>query len=369
MALKERELNMLTRIMINILRVIVLVLFPILSYSELVTLDDSTLKNIEGAGIGIVLEDFVYQAGEQTNGGTFEISGLENSNGQSVVLGISQFYIAGSDSNRGVNVINNPVNLGRLQYPYNIELRDGNDIGITDKAVLELAAPKKLLGTSYFQTLKENRIESRFPGLQIALGQRVDSISGFNDFIFSTRDIERADLGIRFDLEVDGINAQSLEGHIKELAIDGSYMRLWGGDSRVEAEVNFNLYAKQLEFRACDPLGNNCGDSVSYNDIGIEAQLGDGDFQPVTFEVTPNGQFSFLVGSLEGKCATNNTGGCVAGSDKVRLAEYYTSGPSTNAYVGNVRIGNTPLNSIGNFGSSTISNLQVQYLEVTSRDL
>jgi hypothetical protein len=203
---------MLTRIMINILCFIVLVPLPIISYSELVSLDDSTLKNIDGEGIGIVLEDFVYQAGEQTNGGTFEISGLESSNGQSVVLGVSQFYVAGSDSNRGINVINNPVNLGRLQYPYNIELRDGNDIGITDKTVLELAAPKKVSDTSYFQTLKENRIERRFPGLQVALGQRADSISGFNNSIFSTRDNERADLGIRFDLEMDGINAQSLEG-------------------------------------------------------------------------------------------------------------------------------------------------------------
>jgi hypothetical protein len=360
---------MLTRIMINSLRFITLAVLPILAHSDLVPLNDLTLKQIDGEGIGIVLEDFVYQAGEQTNGGTFEISGLENSNGESVVLGISQFYVAGSDSNRGVNVINNPVNLGRLEYPYNIELLDGNDIGIIDKAVLELAAPKKILDTSYFQTLKEDRIERRFSNRQVALGQRVDSISGFNNSIFSTRDSERADLGIRFDLEVNGMNAQSLEGHIKGLTIDGSHVRLWGGDNKVEADINFNLYATQLELRACDPLGINCGDSVSYNDIGIEAQLGDGDFQPVTFEVTSNGQFSFLVGSLQGKCATNNTGGCIAGSDKVRLAEYYTSGPSTNAFVDNVRIGDAPLNSVGNFGSSTISNLQIQYLEVTSRDL
>lgn len=356
-------------IMINLLRITLLMSFPYFAMADLIPLTDSILKKIDGEGIGIVLEDFVFQAGEQVNGGTFEISGLENASGQEVVLGISQLYISGSDSNRGKNVIGNTVNLGRLQYPFNIELRDGNELGIANKAVLELSAPKKMVDISYFQETKENRSESRYPGWQTASGQRVDSISGLNNTIFSSRDGERADLGIRFDLEVNGNNAQSLENHIKDLAIDGSYVRVWGGGSRVEAEINLNFYATQLEFRACDSLGGNCGDSVNFNNIGIESQLGDGNFQPVTFEVTPEGQFSFLVGSLEGKCATNSTGGCVAGAGKDRLAEFYNSGPTTNAYIGNVRIGNASANTIGNFGSSTISNLQIQYLEVTSHDL
>lgn len=369
MALKGRELNMWMPIMINIRNTIILMALPSMVTADLIPLTDSTLKKIDGEGIGIVLEDFVFQAGEQVNGGTFEISGLENTSGEPVVLGISQFYVSGSNSNRGTNVIDNPVNLGRLLYPYNIELRDGNDIGITDKAVLELAAPEKLVDASYFQVTKENRTENRYPGQQTASGQRVGSISGFNNSIFSSRAGERADLGIRFDLEVNGSNAQSLENHIKDLAIDGSYVRLWGGGSRVEAEINLNIYATQLEFRACNSSGANCGDSVYFNDIGIESQIGDGSYQPVTFEVTPDGQFSFLVGSLEGKCTTNATGGCVAGADKNRLIEYYDSGPTTNTYVGNVNIGGAAVNTPGNFGSSTISNLQIQYLEVTSHDL
>lgn len=356
-------------IMINFRRIIILMALSSFVFADLIPLADSTLKKIDGEGVGIVLEDFVFQAGEQVNGGTFEISGLENSSGQPVVFGVSQFYVAGSNSDRGINVINNPVNLGRLHYPYNIELRDGNDIGITDKAVLELAAPAKVADLSYFQVLKENRVEQRYPGQPVALGQRVDSFIGLNDFIFSSREGERADLGIRFDLEVNGSKAQSLENHIKDLAIDGSYIRLWGGESRVEAEVNLNLYATQLEFRACDSLGSNCGDSVNFNNIGMEVQLGDGSFQPVTFEVTPEGQFSFLVGSLEGKCATNASGGCVAGAAKDRLAEYYNTGPSSNIYVDNVRIGDAPINTVGNFGKTTVSNLQIQYLEVTSHDL
>jgi hypothetical protein len=351
--------------------VLLLVLFSQFSYSDLEALSDSTLGNVDGAGIGFVLEDFVLQAGEQTNGGTFEISGLENSSGEEVVFGISQFYVSGSNSNRGTNVIDNPVNLGRLLYPYNIELRDGNDFGITDKAILELAAPEKLVDASYFQEIAENRTEKRSSkdvdangeAIEIALGQRVDSIIGFNESIFSSREGERADLGIRFDLEVAGESAQSLESHIKDLAIDGSYVRLWGGENQVEAEINFNFYATQVEFRACDSLGVSCGESVSFNNIGIESQLGDGSFQPVTFEVTPEGQFSFLIASLEGKCSANDTGGCVAGDDKDRLAEYYSSGPETNIYINDVIVGGE------SFGSTTISNLQIQYLEVKSHDL
>ena len=211
MALKGRELNMWMPIMINIRYTILLMVLSSMVTADLIPLADSTLKKIDGEGIGIVLEDFVFQAGEQVNGGTFEISGLENSSGDPVVFGISQFYVSGSNSNRGTNVIDNPVNLGRLLYPYNIELRDGNDIGITDKAVLELAAPEKLVDTSYFQLTKESRTERRYPGQSVASGQRVDSISGFNNSIFSSRAGERADLGIRFDLEVNGIKAQSLE--------------------------------------------------------------------------------------------------------------------------------------------------------------
>lgn len=361
---------MLIRIMINLLRFTSLTLFVIHTHAELVALDDSVLKEIDGEGVGVVLEDFVYEAGEQTSGGgTFEISGLKNSNGQDVVFGISQFYVSGKNSNRGVNVINNPVNLGRLQYPYNIELIDGDDVGIADKAVLELSSPSKTSDVSYFRTAKEGRNERRFPGRQVAFGQRIDRVTSVNENIFSSRDSEKVDLGIRFDLEVNGTRAQSLENHIKELVIDGSYVRLWGGGSRVEAEINLNLYAKQLEFRACDSAGNNCGNSVNFNNFGVEAQLGDGEFQPVTFEVTPAGQFSFLVGTLEGKCATNGTGGCVNGADKNRLSEYYNIGPSTSAYIENVSIGDTPIGSPGNFGSTTISNLQIQYLEVTSHDL
>jgi len=86
--------------------------------AELKALDDSQLASVEGAGIGLVLEDFAFEAGEDVAGGNrLDIGGITNADGEEVVLSISQFYVAGSGSNQGVNVIGNPVNLGRLLYP------------------------------------------------------------------------------------------------------------------------------------------------------------------------------------------------------------------------------------------------------------
>lgn len=300
--------------------------FPFYSFADLVSLKDNELGNVDGEGVGLVLEDFVYNAGESINGGgTFEISGLQTSNDEAVVLGISQFYIAGSGSNQGTNVIDNPVNIGRLSNPFNLELRDGNAIGVADKAVFEFSAPTKLNGS---------------------------------------RMAERPDLGIRFDLEIAGTSHQSLENHIETLSIDGSYVRLWGGSGHMEGEVALNIYTPSIEFFACDAAGNNCGSSVDFQNVSIEAQLGKGEYQPVTFEVDATGNFIFEVGSLEGKCSSiNGSGGCNAGAERDVLVDYYNTGPATNAFIGNVQVGGQ------SFGSTTINNLQIQYLEVKSHDL
>lgn len=336
---------------------------------ELISLEDDELSNVDGAGVGLVLEDFLYNAGEEVNGGTFEISGLQgrNNNGpeQDVVLEVSQFYVAGEGSALGTNVNGNPVNLGRLLFPYNIELLDGDTIGVPDRGVLEFSAPAKLNSNPYIQTVRENRTERRAPGAQVATGTRVERVTGLNDSVLSSRaGLERADVGIRFDLEIGGNRSQSLENHIQGLALDGSRVRLWGGAGHLEGELAINLYASNLIFFACNDAGNNCGDRINFNNIAIESELGFGAEQPVTFEVDPTGNFTFVVGSLEGKCGSvNGTGGCADAAGRAFFNNYYANGPATNVHIGNVNVGNR------NFGSSTISNLQIQYLEVKSHDL
>ena len=339
-----------------------LILFTSNTFSDLVSLEDHELGSVDGEGIGIVLEDFVYNAGEN-GGGTFEVSGLQTSSDEDVVLGISQFYIAGAGSNKGSNVLDNPVNIGRLTNPFNLELQDGDEpsIGVAGKAVFEFSAPTKSVGnvsgnTSYFVPVYVNRSG--------AIGQRVNGFSSLDSSVLSSRATERPDMGIQFDLEISGTRYQSLENHIESLAIDGSYIRLWGNSGHMEGELALNIYTPNMEFFACDANGNNCGASVNFQNVGIEVELGSGEFQPVTFEVDATGNFIFEVGSLEGKCSSiNGSGGCNAGAERDVLANFYNTGPTTNAYIGNVQVGGQ------SFGSTTISNLQIQYLEVSSHDL
>jgi hypothetical protein len=325
---------MLIRILVvfnmeNSMKIISLMLsFLLPSYfvhADLIPIEDTVLGKVDGEGVGIVLENFIYNAGESVNGGgTFEISGLETSNDEDVVIEISQFYIAASGSNNGRDL--SAVNIGRLTNPFNIELRDGNDadIGVSNKAVFEFSAPK------------------------IANGSRIS---------------ERPDIGIRYDLDINGTRHQSLETHIDSLSIDGSYIRLWGGNGRMEGELALNVVTPSLEFFACDAGGINCGTPVEFQNVDIKAELGSGEFQPVTFEVNSDGHFNFAVGSLENKCATNSGGGCVSGTQRNLLIDYYNNGPTTNVFIGNVSVGGQ------DFGSTTINNLQIQYLEVTSHDL
>lgn len=317
------------------------------SFSDLVSLDDDDLGFVDGAGIGLVLEDFIYEAGSKINGGaTFELAGLKSSEGEDVVVDISQFYIAGFGSNRGKEVIGNPVNVGRLNNPFNFELRDGNKIGISNKAVLEFSAPDN------------NNFSSRF-------GQNEDIE---NNKI--RKNGERPDIGVRFDLNIGGNDKQTLENHIESLSIDGSYIRLWGDKGKTHANLAVNIYTPLMTFLSCDSNGANCGEAVQFQDVSIESELGYGDKQTVTFEVNGGGDFVFEVGTLEGAnsfknlCGSfNDSGGCSNSAGESVLEKFYTEGPASNIFIGNVSVGGK------DFGSSTVSNLQIQYLHVQSHDL
>ena len=327
-----------------------------MTMAELQAMDDHQLSEVDGAGIGLVLEDFAFEAGEDVaSGNRLDLSGITNKDGEDVVLSVSQFYVAGSGSNQGANVIGNPVNLGRLLYPYNIELVDGDTIGINDKAIFEFSAPERQAGSSskpfsLMSFTSENRTESRFPGEARATGNRIDSVSGIDTSVLSSRSGELADIGIRFDLEENSVRAQSLEAHAQGVAVDGSYLRLWGDNSEMVGNLAVNLYAQEITLFACDADGNNCGQKVRLQDFILESELGYGADQPVTFEVAGDGNFSVEIGNIEGKSTTF-------------YQDYYANGPRTDIHIGNLSVGNT------DFGSATIANLQIQYLRATSRDL
>lgn len=64
----------------------------------------------------------------------------------------------------------------------------------------------------------------------------------------------------------------------------------------------------------------------------------------------PDGNFELTLGSIAGK-------------SNAFYQNYYANGPKSNIYIGELKVGND------SFGSSTIANLQIQYLHVRSRDL
>ncbi|WP_430461346.1 hypothetical protein ACQUQU_00790 [Thalassolituus sp. LLYu03] len=331
--------------------------FSSLASAELQHLDDDALGSVNGEGIGLVLENFSFEAGSDVaSGNRLDITGINNADGEPVELSISQLYIAGDGSNQGQNVTGNTVNLGRLLYPWNIELVDGDDIGIADKAVFEFAAPERFTGSSSEKPESllgynmENRTESRYPGQQVASGTRVDSISGVDTSVLSGRATELADLGVRFDLMENGVLAQSLEAHATGVSVDGSYIRLWGSDNEMVGNINLNFYAASLSMFACDADGNNCGQSVNIQNYVLESAIGYGEEQPVTFEVDGDGNFTVEVGSIAGKTTAF-------------YQDFYNNGPRTDIYIQNLSVGGK------DFGSATVANLQIQYLRATSHDL
>jgi hypothetical protein len=349
-----------------------------ISFAELVSLDDTDLSAVDGEGIGIVLENFIYQAGskESAGGAKFEIGGLQTSDNKDVVIGISQFYIAGADSDtdpntgevrNGINVIGNTVNIGRLNNPFNFELRDGNDadLGIANKAVLEFSAPK-LHGTT--SSFRPSYFTSNTDRTSVNFGKFTSfNTSLFSESSSSSRAAERPDMGIQFDLNIDGSRKQTLENHIESLSVDGSYIRLWGSDGKTQANFSINVYTPKMTFLACNADGASCGESVEFRNLSVESELGYGDKQPVTFEVNGDGNFIFEVGSLEGfkgLCGSfDGSGDCINSTGKNVLEKFYTEGPKANIYIGNVNVGGK------DFGTSTVSNLQIQYLHVQSHDL
>lgn len=325
----------------KILSILILSSAAMTSYAALEALDDTELGVVEGAGMGIVFEDFRY---ESQSGSNLKISGLENSSGQDVELNFPRLYISGANSNRG-SVISG-VNLGRLIHPFYIDIKDGDDaaVGIPGKSVFEIAFPEKLTSG----------------------GVACISEGGFNGCT-SRSAYERADIGFEVGLTVNNVQAQSLQVHQKGVAMDGSKIRFWGGEeNKLTFDLRLHTYAQQLELFACDAGGSNCGDSVVMTNYANELAIGHGSYQPVTFEVLPDGHFVLEVASLQGKCTNiNATGGCVNDNSAAynALDDFYTNGPKGNIYIGDVSIGGE------SFGTSTVENLQIQYLHVQSHDL
>ena len=106
------------------------------SYADLKPLDDSQLSAATGEGLGLVLDDFVFNVDDAVT----TLTGIENSQGEDVVVKWTDFYIMGEGSNKGSN--ETPVDIGTFAHPWTISAIPGSDISsVNDSlAVFQVAA-------------------------------------------------------------------------------------------------------------------------------------------------------------------------------------------------------------------------------------
>jgi len=390
----------------------VLMTIPFLVVSQLSyalqDLSDEEMLEVSGEGVALVYEDYQFNAqGSELAGSstdlTFKVTGITDSAGSPVDVSLSHVYIAGPGTNLGADLDGKVVNLGRLNNPYTIDMIDGNtlstgspgglDDGWKDKAVLSIAAPTHVDSSVGYHCTDASQ-KTAGSG---TCSSRPDLASGYHG--------ERADIGIRLnnDFTADPTKNMNINFHGQSVHFDGSYMRFWGGTADVDSdgsddetmmmEAQINVYADKLIINSCAFDGTNCGNNIVYDQFKLELALGDAKyFQPATFDVNADGNFKFMIQPLPGPGDTrvdsstpgswnHGTVGLYGGGHLVPgnpsgapddqtdpatynwYLDYYENGRKTNFSVDNMTVGGE------NFGSSRITNMQIQYLEVTSHDL
>ncbi|WP_417522212.1 hypothetical protein [Marinobacter sp.] len=329
------------------------------AFAELQSLDDGQLSEVDGAGIGLVLDNFTFshgtdqpdQNGEQAR--VFKISGIKSTDGRDVDITVNHLYIAGADSNYGQNL--SPVNLGRLMNPWRIDVVDGDDVGIPNKAILEFAAPTKLAPTAGFDC----------NGGSAVAGSGACSSRPAT----STWRGERADIGFQMNVAVGNDRSSNLNFHARSAVIDGSYIRLWGDDERKQmaGEFRFNLYSPEVSINACSLDGATCGSRITMTDFALELAIGN-KYQPIFFDVDASGNFLLEVGTIaapaSGQIAAN---GLRDGSD-AGTWDFYNDYYSNPEYRSNLHIGNFSVGS-KDFGPARMEGMLIQHLKIQTQDL
>lgn len=329
------------------------------AFAEMTSLSDNDMSEVDGAGIGLVMDDFVFSHGHKpSEDKIFRITGVKNLNGDDVVINVNQLYVARSGSNYGANL--EGVNLGRLDNPFEIDLIDGNDIGLADKAVLQLAAPTKVSLAEGYDCLDVNAVQGSG-----TCSSRPSSAAWVNG--------ERPDMGLELELNVGSQSPKNLNFNVKSAVFDGSRLRLWEDDkqNKMAAEFRLNFYTPELEISTCSQSNQGCSSSIKMQDFQLELALGN-TFQPLYIGVDNiTGGLTLEISKITHDYINNidlTTGasdGSIQGDQAFAFFEdYYTNSEyRSNIQVGNLDIGGTSL------GSSKIEGMLVQYLDVKIRDL
>lgn len=411
-------------------------------WAELKDLSEQEMSDVNGAGIGLVLENFLFSHGTDANPAAsgeiprvFKIGGIQstpNAQGESqeVDIVVSQLYIARAGSNYGQDLA--PVNLGRLINPYSIGVIDGNTldengraIGPEDKAVVEIAAPKQYQVPSNWKDVEGNWVSKDKDGdgaadvMYHADGQASTELrkyaahaEGF-DCVTGAAGMgtcasrpasadfesgERADVGMKLQVQVGDNQADSLSIHAKSAVFDGSRLRLWGEDNRLVGEFKLNLYSPEVSVTACMDGADSCQKAIKLHNFELELALGNS-LQPMTFDVISASDVQANPVDLAGKEgylrleiksireAAIDAGFASVGSSSeiatslgwngdaptdpgaVEFFKDYYENPEyrSNLYIGNLEF--TDPGGARDFGSSSIQGMLIQYLDITTHDL
>ena len=327
--------------------------------AEMTSLSDNDLSEVDGAGIGLVMDEFVFSHGhDAADGKIFRISGLNDSNGDPVSINVNQMYIARSGSNYGSTL--DPVNLGRLSNPFEIDLLDGDDaeVGVEGKGVLQLAAPTKVEvpGTGYScldPTLGEGSGDC---------SSRPSSAAWENG--------ERPDMGLELEITTNSSGPKNLNFNVQSAVFDGSYVRLWGDDNqKMAAEFRLNFYTPELEISTCAQINQGCSSSVKMQDFQLELALGT-TFQPLYFGAdNVTGGLTLEISKITHEYIDNLNSGVSDGTANGDAAQafftdYYTNDSyRSNIVIGNLDVGGTSL------GGAKVEGMLIQYMDVKLRDL
>ncbi|MEP1214144.1 MAG: hypothetical protein ABJM11_15745 [Marinobacter sp.] len=327
--------------------------------AELQGLSEHELSEIDGEGIGVVLENFKFSHGtdvpdaDGNQARIFKIGGLKSTDGRDVEIVVNHLYISGNESNYGENL--SPVNLGRLINPYRIEVVDGNDIGVRDKAVLEFAAPALV---------------------DAALGYDcIDSGATAGSGVCSSRPAtpdfvgERPDIGMQMNVAVGDDRSANINIHAKSAVIDGSYLRLWGDDDRQQmvGQFKLNFRTPELSINACSQDGLSCGSRITMANFALELAIGN-QLQPVFFDVDGTGNFVVEVAAID-RPATGTIGADgLRGSSDADTWDFYEEYYSNPDYRSNLHIGNFSV-ADRDFGSARVEGMLIQHLNIRTKDL
>lgn len=327
--------------------------------AELQGLSETEMSAIDGAGIGLVLENFKFShgtdepdaSGEQAR--IFRIGGIKSTDGRDVDITVNHLYISGANSNYGETL--GPVNLGRLLNPWRIDVVDGNDIGIANKAVLEFAASTKVAAGQGYDCM--------------------DSAAGPGSGTCSSRPAtadyigERADVGMQMNVAVGDDRSANINIHAESAVIDGSYLRLWGDNDRRQmvGQFKLNFYSPELSINACAQDGSSCGSRIRMSDFALELAIGN-QLQPVFFDVDGSGNFVVEVAAIRRPQPGEIGADGLRASSDAEAWDFYESYYTNPEFRSNLKIGNF---SVGDrdFGSARVQGMLIQHLNIKTRDL